>query len=57
MAYETYAAGDLVFFNTEAAGPGGYFTQLARTLTFGEPTDEIKKATMIFNVFELESIN
>lgn len=44
MAYETYAAGDLVFFNTEAAGPGGYFTQLARTLTFGEPTDEIKKA-------------
>jgi Xaa-Pro aminopeptidase len=44
MAYETYAPGDLVFFNTEAAGPGGYFTQLARTLSFGEPSDEIKKA-------------
>jgi Xaa-Pro dipeptidase len=44
MAYETYAAGDLVFFNTEAAGPGGYFTQLARTLSFGEPSEEVKKA-------------
>ncbi len=44
MAYETYAAGDLVFFNTEAAGPGGYFTQLARTLSFGDPSDEIKAA-------------
>ncbi len=44
MAYETYAAGDLAFFNTEAAGPGGYFTQLARTLTFGEPSEEIKRA-------------
>jgi Xaa-Pro aminopeptidase len=44
MAYETYSPGDLAFFNTEAAGPGGYFTQLARMVSFGEPSEEVKKA-------------
>ena len=40
LAYDQYQAGDLVLFNAEVAGPGGYFTQLERTLSMGAPTKE-----------------
>ena len=42
LAYDRYEKGDLIFFNAEIAGPGGYYTQLVRTLSFGEPDDEAK---------------
>lgn len=44
LAYDTYERGDLVLFNAEIAGPGGYFTQLQRTLSIGEPTKEAELA-------------
>lgn len=43
LAYDRYEKGDLIFFNAEIAGPGGYYTQLVRTLSLGEPDDEAKK--------------
>jgi Xaa-Pro aminopeptidase len=43
LAFRIYEPNDLVFFNTEAIGPGGYFTQLSRTLILGKPDDEVKK--------------
>jgi Xaa-Pro aminopeptidase len=44
LAYETYEQGDLVLFNAEIAGPGGYFTQLQRTLSIGTPAKEAERA-------------
>jgi len=44
LAYGRYEKGDLIFFNAEIAGPGGYFTQLVRTFSFGEPGDEARNA-------------
>lgn len=43
LAYEPYEKGDLVFFNTETAGPGGYYTQLIRTLVLGEADAEYRQ--------------
>ena len=43
MAYENYEAGDLVFLNAEIAGPGGYFTQLVRTFSLGQPSPEVRE--------------
>jgi Xaa-Pro aminopeptidase len=44
LAYDTYERGDLVLFNAEIAGPGGYFTQLQRTLSIGIPAREAELA-------------
>jgi Xaa-Pro aminopeptidase len=44
LAFETYEQGDLVLFNAEIAGPGGYYTQLQRTLSVGTPTKEAEAA-------------
>lgn len=44
LAFDTYAKGDLVLFNTEVQGPGGYYTQLQRTVSIGEPTEEARAA-------------
>jgi len=44
LAYDAYKDGDLIFFNSEPAGPGGYFTQFARMLSIGEPDAEIKES-------------
>jgi len=44
MAYRTYRPGDLVIFTIELAGPGGYFTQIVRTLSIGEPNQKIRAA-------------
>ena len=38
LAFDTYERGDLVLFNAEIAGPGGYYTQLERTISLGPPT-------------------
>jgi Xaa-Pro aminopeptidase len=53
MAYRTYRKGDLVIFNIELAGQGGYFTQLVRTLSIGKPEKKIRSAYDIC----LESMN
>ena len=53
MASRTYRKGDLVIFNIELAGPGGYFTQLVRTLSLGKPDRKIKFAYEVC----LESMN
>ena len=44
LAFDTYEKGDLVLFNAEIAGPGGYYTQLERTLSIGAPTKEAEAA-------------
>jgi Xaa-Pro aminopeptidase len=44
MAFDTYELGDIVLFNAEVSGPGGYYTQLERTLSLGEPTKEAEDA-------------
>ncbi len=44
LAFDTYERGDLVLFNAEIAGPGGYYTQLERTLSIGAPTKEAEAA-------------
>ena len=44
LACEKYKPGDLILFNAEIAGPGGYFTQLQRTLSIGSPTKEAESA-------------
>jgi Xaa-Pro aminopeptidase len=44
LAFDTYERGDLVLFNAEIAGPGGYYTQLERTVSLGPPTQEVKAA-------------
>jgi Xaa-Pro aminopeptidase len=44
LAYRIYEPGDLIFYNSEPAGPGGYFSQFARTLIIGEPDKEVMDA-------------
>jgi Xaa-Pro aminopeptidase len=44
MAYRIYRKGDLVLFNIEPAGQGGYFTQMVRTLSIGKPNPRIAEA-------------
>src|SRR4030042_4114187 len=44
LAFDTYESVDLVLFNAEVAGPGGYYTQLERTLSLGKPPKEAEAA-------------
>jgi Xaa-Pro aminopeptidase len=44
LACEHYEKGDLVIFNAEIAGPAGYYSQLVRTLSLGQPSQEARKA-------------
>jgi Xaa-Pro aminopeptidase len=44
LAFDKYSKGDLILFNAEIAGPGGYFSQLVRTLSLGTPSEEAQKA-------------
>jgi len=44
LAYRAYEPGDLIFYNSEPVGPGGYHSQFARTLVIGEPDQEILDA-------------
>lgn len=44
MATHRYEKGDVVLFNAEIGGPGGYFTQLVRTLSLGRSRAEVEKA-------------
>lgn len=44
LATDTYEKGDIVLFNAEVSGPGGYYTQLERTLCLGQPTKEAEVA-------------
>lgn len=44
LAYDYYKKGDLVLFNAEIAGPGGYFAQMVRTLSIGRPSEEAEGA-------------
>jgi Xaa-Pro aminopeptidase len=53
LAFDTYESGDLVLFNAEVAGPGGYYTQLERTLSVGKPA---KEAEAVYAVC-LEALN
>ncbi len=44
LASDTYEKGDVVLFNAEISGPGGYYTQLERTFYLGTPTGEVEEA-------------
>ncbi len=44
LASDTYEEGDVVLFNAEISGPGGYYTQLERTFYLGKPTKEVEAA-------------
>jgi Xaa-Pro aminopeptidase len=44
LAFDTYEEGDVVLFNAEIAGPGGYYTQLERTFYLGAPSKELEAA-------------
>jgi Xaa-Pro aminopeptidase len=44
LAFDTYEQGDVVLFNAELSGPGGYYTQLERTFYLGKPTKEVEAA-------------
>jgi Xaa-Pro aminopeptidase len=44
LASDTYQSGDVVLFNAEIQGPGGYYTQLERTVSMGPPTREVETA-------------
>jgi len=44
LASDTYESGDVVLFNAEISGPGGYYTQLERTFYLGTPTKEVEAA-------------
>jgi Xaa-Pro aminopeptidase len=44
LASDTYQEGDIVLFNVEVQGPGGYYTQLERTFYLGKPTKEVEAA-------------
>lgn len=44
MATHRYVKDDVVLFNAEIAGPGGYWTQLVRTLSLGKPRQEVQQA-------------
>ena len=45
LAFDTYEQGDVVLFNAEIAGPGGYYTQLERTFYMGSPRKKLKQLT------------
>jgi Xaa-Pro dipeptidase len=44
LACDTYEPGDIVLFNAEVQGPGGYYTQLERVVCLGAPTKEVEAA-------------
>ena len=44
LASDTYQEGDIVLFNAEVQGPGGYYSQLERTVCVGQPTEETEAA-------------
>jgi Xaa-Pro aminopeptidase len=44
LAFDVYERGDIILFNAEVQGPGGYYTQLERTLCLGKPTAEVETA-------------
>jgi Xaa-Pro aminopeptidase len=44
LAFDIYQKGDIVLFNSEVSGPGGYYTQLERTVSIGKPTKETEAA-------------
>jgi len=44
LAFDTYERGDIVLFNAEVAGPGGYYTQLERTVSLDPPSKEVEAA-------------
>jgi len=44
LACERYKKGDVVIFNAEIAGPAGYYSQLVRSLSMGEPSREATDA-------------
>jgi Xaa-Pro aminopeptidase len=44
LASDTYERGDIVLFNAEVQGPGGYYTQLERVVCVGSPTKEVEAA-------------
>lgn len=44
LASDTYEPGDIVLFNAEIQGPGGYYTQLERVVCVGPPTREVQAA-------------
>jgi Xaa-Pro aminopeptidase len=44
LAFDEYEEGDIILFNAEVQGPGGYYTQLERTLCLGKPTTEVEAA-------------
>lgn len=44
LAYERYKKGDLILFNAEIVGPGGYWSQTVRSLSVGKPSAEATKA-------------
>jgi Xaa-Pro aminopeptidase len=44
LAFDIYQKGDIVLFNAEVSGPGGYYTQLERTVSIGKPTQEAEAA-------------
>ena len=45
LACDEYREGDIAFFNCELAGPGGYFTQIVRTVFLGHPSQEVVDAS------------
>jgi Xaa-Pro aminopeptidase len=47
LAFDTYQKGDIALFNAEVSGPGGYYTQLERTVSIGKPTKEAEAAYTI----------
>lgn len=42
MAADSYDSGDVILFNAEIAGPGGYYTQLVRSGFVGKPRGEVR---------------
>jgi len=42
LASETYRPGDVVLFNAEIAGPGGYYTQVVRSGSVGKAREELR---------------
>lgn len=43
MAADSYDAGDVILFNAEIAGPGGYYTQLVRSGCVGKSSAEVRE--------------
>jgi Xaa-Pro aminopeptidase len=57
LASDTYEKGDLVLFNAEIAGPGGYYTQLERTVSIGTPTSEAEAAYAVCLAAEKKALS